>query len=704
MLIQAQVLAASSLTTDQIIDVVAILVPLLIAFAGGIFLIYRWRHRAERTVRIDAYNKLHHDAQEIVKSHERESVFFQEDRTLQKSFSKNMTLINVDTDSQYTNELPHFEGSYLITGEAGCGKSEILKHDFHTCWRRQCRRRRLSAKTGTYYFDAEALLNLLKEDGRRRREELLARIKAARLRKLLLYVDGVDELTDDNMERFRQILAEIQDSVQVLVPRFSCRTEFANKHLRENHFDHRYAVKPWEQVQLAVLSDQILDSLKEEHFPRLQAVRNDMRHGEIPWNFINSPLLLKLLLYMKLYGQHDIALTSNKFSFYSEFFRTLISVYQGRNHHASYDVDHEIDEVAKAVFDAYTNREKTVSSFPSLAPILKQRSGQRGEKVGLTHETFYEYLVARYYHIQFQKDTLSRECVDVMKSPYSNDFADFITDAFSADSEEQQILTMKLMVRLYAYTLLPSVRDMLQRQFAIENLCDQTLSDSMNDTLSAVSEKQNPFLTLKYEIIFRMGRFPPEIERDMRIRFLEFVYEYDTNTGAKYDQPYFEAVLKRCCAISASFLGGERVELDYIRQMLDFGTYPYDENYDLANRSHTLVYYSDVPDSNLDTFRDRHAENSWSFARAKRMERLAFPLPDSISDMTAKEKKKFYFRAFDIATIYTFLRSRPHQTLSPEELHILTDFKIDFIGMSDERRTILRDMKEETLRLAQSRG
>ena len=110
MLIQAQVLAASSLTTDQIIDVVAILVPLLIAFAGGIFLIYRWRHRAERTVRIDAYNKLHHDAQEIVKSHERESVFFQEDRTLQKSFSKNMTLINVDTDSQYTNELPHFEG------------------------------------------------------------------------------------------------------------------------------------------------------------------------------------------------------------------------------------------------------------------------------------------------------------------------------------------------------------------------------------------------------------------------------------------------------------------------------------------------------------------------------------------------------------------------------------------------------------------
>lgn len=83
-----------------------------------------------------------------------------------------------------------------------------------------------------------------------------------------------DELTDDNMERFRQILAEIQDSVQVLVPRFSCRTEFANKHLRENHFDHRYAVKPWEQVQLAVLSDQILDSLKEEHFPRLQAVRN----------------------------------------------------------------------------------------------------------------------------------------------------------------------------------------------------------------------------------------------------------------------------------------------------------------------------------------------------------------------------------------------------------------------------------------------
>ena len=52
-----------------------------------------------------------------------------------------------------------------------------------------------------------------------------------------------------------------------------------------------------------------------------------------------------------------------------------------------------------------------------------------------------------------------------------------------------------------------------------------------------------------------------------------------------------------------------------------------------------------------------------------------------------------------MATIYTFLRSRPGYVLTKEEKEILTNTKIDFIGMSQERRKILKAMKEEIQKL-----
>ena len=72
--------------------------------------------------------------------------------------------------------------------------------------------------------------------------------------------------------------------------------------------------------------------------------------------------------------------------------------------------------------------------------------------------------------------------------------------------------------------------------------------------------------------------------------------------------------------------------------------------------------------------------------------------------MTPRERKKYCFRVFDIATIYTFLHSRQRWALSPEECRILEEFKIHFAGMSNARRTLLQDIKEETLRLIRSQS
>ena len=72
--------------------------------------------------------------------------------------------------------------------------------------------------------------------------------------------------------------------------------------------------------------------------------------------------------------------------------------------------------------------------------------------------------------------------------------------------------------------------------------------------------------------------------------------------------------------------------------------------------------------------------------------------------MNAKERKKYYFRAFDIATIYTFLKSHPCSELSSEEIGVLTSFKTDFDDMSEKRRNLLRKLKLQTLCLIQNRS
>ncbi len=678
----------------------------IIAVVGGLLAAYQWTHRKQNTIRIAAFKKLHFDAKQIIRNHRDEGIFFREDQTRPKGFSSEMTLTDVDTGWHYTDRIPHFYGSYLIIGEAGCGKSEILKNDFYKCYRRQSWRRWFYTRSCVYYLDAEDILELIHGQGIQQKQELLERIRIADLNKLILYMDGVDELSDNNMERLQQLLNEFKNQVNTLILRFTCRTEFAKKHFWERHFDCRFTIEAWSLRQLQSLSEQILKCTESSFPSRVRETREYVYSNEVSWSFISSPLLLKLLLYIKIYGQNDIQLEPNRYAFYSAFFRTVISVYRSRIGQGGYDIETEIDRAAETVFYTCKQGKKTVPYIASLGPLTKRRPGADSNYVGLAHETFYEYLTARYYHLQFQGEKLSTAAVDVMSMTYSNDYADFITDAFLADRETEQIDAMNRMYWLYGYTLAQWSKEEFFGRVMAKNSRDGKLDACVRQLSSAVDKEQNPFLTLKYEIIFRFGRFSPEVDVDRRLEFLKFVYEKDDNIGAVKDQDYFSAVLKRCCAISASFLGGEEIELDYVRRMLDFGDYQdsYNENYDLANRSHTLVYYSDVPDSNIYTFRDNPAENPWFSARTKRLERLAFPLPNDITQMTPRERKKYCFRVFDIATIYTFLHSRQRWALSPEECRILEEFKIHFAGMSNARRTLLQDIKEETLRLIRSQS
>lgn len=681
-------------------DSVASIIGAAIALLALVFGIYQWHHREERRNRNAARKIIHAHEKKQIRLWDQDNLFLFAGRVPHMPFYRKMTIYDFQTERRYENGLPRLNGSYLITGEAGCGKSAVLKQDFRFFSRNPFGLHRHSVCA--YYFDAERLLSVLRSRNNLARSSFINQIKTAELKKLALYVDGVDEIADGMIGGFEQFCEEIRNYVPVLDLRISCRTEFANKYLRRFRFDQNVRVEPWTQTQLQELADVLLNSLRPKGSRQVEAVRDYIYSSKALWKFIDSPLLLKMLLCINLYSQHGISAAQNRFQFYSEFFRIIVGVYHSQSGTYSFDTEEDIDAVAADVFSAYIKGSKVITYRAELAPLMKQQLDQDISGVSLTHETFYEYLVARHYSRQLHGNG-QIELATVLQANYPNAYADFITDALMADDHEAQHDAIRRMGQLLAYTLLPAEQLKLQTELGLDIPRNPALNSFLLQLHNEVSTVYNPFLSLKYEIIFRLGRFPPNIDRDFRIRILEFIYDHDTNTGAKQEHAYFVAVLKRCCAISSSFLGGEKIELDYTRHIVNCKHFPYDFNFDLANRSHTLVYYADVSDGSIYTFRDTLAENTWDTARSKRMQRLAEELPGSLAEMTQKQIRKYYFRVFDIATIYSFLYSRPLQILTQEELQILQQFRTDFVGMSAQRREFLELLKTETVQLVLSR-
>ncbi len=166
-------------------------------------------------------------------------------------------------------------------------------------------------------------------------------------------------------------------------------------------------------------------------------------------------------------------------------------------------------------------------------------------------------------------------------------------------------------------------------------------------------------------------------------------------------------VLKRCCAISSSFLGGYTIEMDYVSRMLDWNSL-YDKNYDLANRSHTLYFYGDIiNEDDIFGYIDNTADCSCDKAIHKRINRLSeINGISDIGNMKPKELRKYYFRLFDIATIYTFIKSRIRNpellNLSETDKKIIRGFKTNFEDKGDvkkARATLLLNIKNATIEL-----
>lgn len=234
----------------------------------------------------------------------------------------------------------------------------------------------------------------------------------------------------------------------------------------------------------------------------------------------------------------------------------------------------------------------------------------------------------------------------------------------------------------------------------------------MQNTLNKLSKEQ--FITLKFMIANRMGRLktPDAIVNE----FLSYVYERDDHVAQKWilltdgELNYYRAILKRCCAISASFIGLHEIEMDYIRKITGIpDASEYNQYYDVANRSHTLLYYGDYTVSKDDElmFRDAPEKSSCKACR-KRLNHLQelFDCSD-VKLMNNKQLRWYRFRLFDIATIYCFAKNRRDHHMNPKKSMGLTDddcqllkrFRVRFDNDDAERAALIEEIRIRTMKI-----
>lgn len=345
-----------------------------------------------------------------------------------------------------------------------------------------------------------------------------------------------------------------------------------------------------------------------------------------------------------------------------------------------------MDKIAIEVFDSFCKGEKKIRYADCISPILKNKNS---DKITFVHETFFEYFVARHYLYQLNRKETDKAVLSIFCQNYSNDFADFITSALVAENYEKQKLYAQKLCDIYFHTFSRKEEKLYLSQGYKGPV--YTVNYGLINNLSS-----REFFSLKYEIIFRLGRL--NISDSIISDFLKFVYYNDKNTKQMRNKDYYIVVLKRCCAISSSFTANEEIELDYVNHMLPFQQKDYDINYDLANRSHTLLFYGDVASNDIFQFVDDNSIVEFKNAFKKRIDRLSLELPQKVSDMNDKQKKKYLFRLFDLATVYTFMYNRKKK-LSDEEYRIIKNTLVEFEGAGSERNNMMLKIKEEIMKL-----
>lgn len=606
-------------------------------------------------------------------------------------FYKNIQIIRKNDGRKC--RVRRLRSSFVLFGESGCGKTAVM----HTLFKKNQLVAKLFWSTGILYFEKALTATLF--DNTQEINEIKSMVKDAAFSRLYVYIDGIDEqISNTQLSDLKDFISTLSLYTRKLIVRVSTR-EYLKNQLNSTLgklITNYYEISPWKEAELKDYTTKLIchieKTTKQQHDDLKRFFRDELNYQNMSF----SPLICKLLLYNMLVDR-TYRPNNNSFSIYWSFLEKI-------QHYSSVDniglTELKTKQFALEVYDHYYQGELLCSldSESIYKPILKKTWNG---KYTFIHQSFYEFFVAMHFIDSIKH--ASSETARIFTVDYSNSFADFISEALKLCNSDSIVNTIS---EIYSYTLNKNVRKEYHKHFSI------SIHPEIRAYIDSLGSER--FITLKYMLVNRVGRVDNSSE--IARVFLSFVYQKD-NCVAKNgftltddDRLYYRAILKRCCAISASFLGLYDVEIDYIRKMTGIlDDKEYNIYYDLANRSHTLLYYGDVhvPPADELSFRD-NSEYSCQKACRKRLNHLReINRHIAINQMNAKELRWYSFRLFDIATLYCFTLNRMHAPqklkhimgLSEDDFILLESFYSQFEGDNPSRRDLIEKLRHKTVEL-----
>lgn len=595
--------------------------------------------------------------------------------------------------------------SYLLVGAPGSGKSTYLRELFYT-WNKKKQYRLFNFLTSkiVLYFDAKSLLSPKRVD------EIAKLIGDARYRIVYLICDGIDELGEqesvmlnaiDMLDKLHQ--AQHNGKINLIIGgRTAAIQKYQHSPKFAKLFSEQYLVDEWPAEDIYSLVQQIGEILTGSKSTFDELLSDKERFEKL---VMKNPMRCKMLCIVAYDNKNQIISAENQYELYNQFFATLFAHEFQRT---KINYDGEIQSIFKKLgeFAFYQYRmeaRKLCPIYSDCDDMLNRWDAEDQhlvlliwdkKKKGFLHHTYSEFFIAYHYLAIVRNYNLQDigNAVEVLSYLYNNSYADFITQGFSLYKSSKNN-TVRWLAYIYSFTLPGNLRQKLRemQEYALLDILPKDTALNANQRyISDLSQKE--YLSLKYEITFRVGRFQTEYA----LPFLRFVYFNDKTSlyGKNPFSSYELAILKRQCAVSASFLCGADIELDYVKKMLP-GESQYNQYYDLVNRSHTLIYYGDVLHTDLFSFTD-DGKSGWDCARKKRINRLKkSPIKYTLDD------KLSCFRLFDMATIYTFLINRKGiSILTEEEKQVIEHAEVkDIQDMPAEREALMLQLQKQILQL-----
>lgn len=623
-----------------------------------------------------------------------------------------------------------YKESYIIIGNGGAGKSTLLASDFIHSRALACRK---------IYFNSDEIENF--------NETQMSKYKM--LNKMIVYLDGLDEI--ENVKKCKDALVKItsyfNEHCKKVIYKIACRTNFYYQHIesdRNTLFSNDIKVYSFENNS-AYSKLNYTNEESEKYFKyNVDVLRQHIsvayrtRIDNIPKpqkEILKSPVLCIIYIYNYLLFNINIDY-NDKFTYYNKF----INEYYQRK--LTQSTGKNVNDTAKFVFGYYIHGERIPAEQIEDYNIFKNFVYKGTNNVTFIHHTFFEYFIAK--HIVNTLSNINSDLETILEcfsKESDNDLSDIIRDGINnLPLATKQVICSNLF-SCYKKTLPPTLQTVLGKDKTIAPIISSSPNKINGDYKTIIARESFSPLIIKKELILRFSRITelPDNYLRAQIRFLKFIYYNDQNEAddkIKGDLEYFSAILKRWCAIGASWLcnegGGDEIEMDYVSKMID---HPGDDNtFDFANRSNTILYYGDILNQNVYEFRDSLGVD-WSNAGKKRCERLMeqsnlkilctgmpivneFSAIDEFNEAKIKYKKdikNYRFRLFDMATVYTFLLSRlavcdripDYYSKDLNYYHCFNEIQLDYEipeAISQERKNniekrieLMKEVKERAL-------